>query len=1156
MSSSTNQAPVPVIGVNREGEETLVINPGRQPEEPEIMEIGSDSDRNDEEPELWEIGPLPNLGDSVHGDPIVNNTRALNSEQMTSYFEESIEAGLAKLDNHLIRWEVARLIFHCSSESQHKVITSDLPSDPRHLDLRSILPWYEVEYDHDAQLLGAIDRIANEIKSDPNASAKNSIEKLVREGEVRFAIDLMAVESDLPSIFDLKCKMANARLAISNELLRTYGSDCWIQFRITEDLLYQIQGSGQKRGIGNDLWQFLHRPLKFYHRIYRTALVKDDSVWFFTSPMDCPRPIHMLDMIQKQLPLGLNRRMKISKFNSRLQLGLSTTTQSVIFTPEQIRRVPDICSNSLRMSKGLMSDIAAKLGLSYVPSAIVGAHKVTKANFIGQRYTWATFDPVGLPNETLLEVWTNGHIASNYTIKYLLFQFSIPIYVKSSKRWKDQKCEIIVQRERIQIRQGKPSGEVLMTDGAAAIGWGAALGIKKILGLNYLPAAYQARILKCKGLWYLSRDVDKSGFWIEIRESQWKADVRCQSTDKIPFNICNYSTRAKAGHVNRQSIPVIVSRNVPVSVFIDRQREAFKAALDSLTTTNSTKLSQALEVHGRLMNLKSKRLVKAANVLIRKDLDDFGAAWEKYSNRPYNVMEEIVELLRSGFSTRNNRVLDRINVAGKQICDKMMNFKVEVGCSATVYVIPDPTGTLQEGEVFLRLSQFKDPVTLLPINVLTGDCVVSRSPCVLPTDARKVKAVSNSRLTCYEDVLVCSIQGDKSLLDYLSGGDYDGDVVIVIWDDAFTKNFVNADDPKYLLPKEKYDNFFAETAALAATGKGAGLPTMRVEDFCNLRSSHGTYAREFCRAQIISLFQPPDYGRYSRMYKASEYLLGISHPLTMKIGYVYTKCLDATKQGITLKPEVDHILKQEFEAAIGDLGSKDIIPSPFWTSFADLSKEENDGTRPQEKCYLPMNPDHVLEAIAFTSIEERKKFIVALREIEMESNDPHLSWPWLSFKARVMNTTKHAHALMGFIESNAQECYTLYKQALAQAEGRTEHVNFEAAGRFFWIEGGFENALGAVKHDKNSVLFLRGKGKIEYNVLRASALAAIAPQQDFFPFHLAFNELCHLKTVPCELNYQAQSGVKKVGHSPRAFAPEFCQAMMSRASLLPPEKEV
>jgi hypothetical protein len=197
---------------------------------------------------------------------------------MTSYFEESIEAGLAKLDNHLIRWEVARLIFHCSSESQHKVITSDLPSDPRHLDLRSILPWYEVEYDHDAQLLGAIDRIANEIKSDPNASAKNSIEKLVREGEVRFAIDLMAVESDLPSIFDLKCKMANARLAISNELLRTYGSDCWIQFRITEDLLYQIQGSGQKRGIGNDLWQFLHRPLKFYHRIYRTALVKDVSI--------------------------------------------------------------------------------------------------------------------------------------------------------------------------------------------------------------------------------------------------------------------------------------------------------------------------------------------------------------------------------------------------------------------------------------------------------------------------------------------------------------------------------------------------------------------------------------------------------------------------------------------------------------------------------------------------------------------------------------------------------------------------------------------------------------------------------------------------------------------------------------------------------------
>jgi hypothetical protein len=40
---------------------------------------------------------------------------------------------------------------------------------------------------------------------------------------------------------------------------------------------------------------------------------------------------------------------------------------------------------------------------------------------------------------------------------------------------------------RIEIRTGKPTDEVIMTDGAAAIGWGAALGIKEALGLNYLP---------------------------------------------------------------------------------------------------------------------------------------------------------------------------------------------------------------------------------------------------------------------------------------------------------------------------------------------------------------------------------------------------------------------------------------------------------------------------------------------------------------------------------------------------------------------------------------------------------------------------------------------------------------------------------------------
>lgn len=58
-----------------------------------------------------------------------------------------------------------------------------------------------------------------------------------------------------------------------------------------------------------------------------------------------------------------------------------------------------------------------------------------------------------------------------------------------------------------------------------------------------------------------------------------------------------------------------------------------------------------------------------------------------------------------------------------------------------------------------------------------------------------------------------------------------------------------------------------DTVALAASGRGASLPTMRVEDFRNLKAMNGTYEREFRRAQLVSIFQPVAFGRYSRMYR-------------------------------------------------------------------------------------------------------------------------------------------------------------------------------------------------------------------------------------------------------------------------------------------------
>ncbi|KAA1079446.1 hypothetical protein PGT21_011784 [Puccinia graminis f. sp. tritici] len=64
-----------------------------------------------------------------------------------------------------------------------------------------------------------IDQIKHEMKSEDNPTDESPIQRLIRSGDVRFAIDLSLSETGWRS------KMTNARLATS---LRTYGSDCWI----------------------------------------------------------------------------------------------------------------------------------------------------------------------------------------------------------------------------------------------------------------------------------------------------------------------------------------------------------------------------------------------------------------------------------------------------------------------------------------------------------------------------------------------------------------------------------------------------------------------------------------------------------------------------------------------------------------------------------------------------------------------------------------------------------------------------------------------------------------------------------------------------------------------------------------------------------------
>ncbi|KAL8876738.1 MAG: hypothetical protein Q9198_005119 [Flavoplaca austrocitrina] len=99
----------------------------------------------------------------------------------------------------------------------------------------------------------------------------------------------------------------------------------------------------------------------------------------------------------------------------------------------------------------------------------------------------------------------------------------------------------------------------------------------------------------------------------------------------------------------------------------------------------------------------------------------------------------------------------------------------------TVYGIMDETGILEENQIYCSVQNEKAAL------VLTGRVVITKSPALHPGDVQVVTAVDvplNSPLRSVHNCVVFNSKGDRDLPSQLSGGDLDGDLYHVIYDDS------------------------------------------------------------------------------------------------------------------------------------------------------------------------------------------------------------------------------------------------------------------------------------------------------------------------------------------------------------------------------------
>ncbi|KAE9397715.1 hypothetical protein BT96DRAFT_940723 [Gymnopus androsaceus JB14] len=397
--------------------------------------------------------------------------------------------------------------------------------------------------------------------------------------------------------------------------------------------------------------------------------------------------------------------------------------------------------------------------------------------------------------------------------------------------------------------------------------------------LDGIPTAFQFRLAGSKGLLLLAAH---DGAKVRIRTpSQVKINYPAPDVDPLDpshltIDILRFSRIKTPARLSAETIQNLHENGVPASVFVDLLERRLRELVEGLTTWEGPdaipNLWKAVEAAEGVVSARKARQspsdgrVQGFRDVNEEDEDEdainrepISTAWwrDPISGCPSSLAETVLELLDSGFTPLNSPYLrDKL----KQLVKMKVNtaaskFNYVVPQSASAFVVPDPYGVLKPDEIHFKSSRrefvMKDGTQT---DIILGDVLMTRNPCKVPTDVRKVKAVQHPALNGTVNVIVCSVQGSRRLLDFLAGGDYDGDRGTTIWDEIICK-------PLWQRSREFCERHAAENT-----------------DECQV-------VEELQEYLLGSLVDPSYVGEYSRFHENAVYKLGYSNPSTVKLAY-------------------------------------------------------------------------------------------------------------------------------------------------------------------------------------------------------------------------------------------------------------------------------
>lgn len=306
--------------------------------------------------------------------------------------------------------------------------------------------------------------------------------------------------------------------------------------------------------------------------------------------------------------------------------------------------------------------------------------------------------------------------------------------------------------------------QYVFTDGCGEISVKGAEEIVAALKLSYLPSAFQIRVAGAKGVVVVSDRVDNDVSENSIERSVVlrKSMSKFSSSHRM-LEVVAYSVRSDA-FLTRQSIQLLSDLGIEESVFLEMQ-EDYLDELRSLLASDATAYFQLKDALPPSTVWWIDILVRELGVKIL--LDEF-----------------LFSMVRTIYNYRMTNTLLRA--------------RIPVAKGRTMMGVADFTGTLKYGEVFVQYSELDETTGIERLITLSDiDVVVHRSPCHHPGDVRVLKCRSDvpDEMKHLRDCVVFPCEGPRPHPDECTGGDLDGDVFVVIWDERLIPARANVQEP-------------------------------------------------------------------------------------------------------------------------------------------------------------------------------------------------------------------------------------------------------------------------------------------------------------------------------------------------------------------------